>query len=174
MKYFVTTFLALFILISCKKEKTPDLDQGPASLSERILQPGWSITEIEYSGFAPNPLDTTKIVPFSGQGTNVSGYFVFQENPNEGEFEINFTSNIDIGLSNPISFPVKENHRGNYNVWEDESHVSMWRNDTVFDWAVVNNEVKKQTWSTTISYKFQLTATSSVTVPISVKATMVR
>jgi hypothetical protein len=170
MKYLITTLAALFILISCKKEKT----DGEGQLYARMLQPGWTITEIDYSGFAPNPLDTTKLVPFTGQGVNVSGFFLFEEDPKEGEFEIKFTSTMDLGLSQPISFPVTEKHRGFYEVRADESHVKMWRNDTIFDWKVEVNQEKRQTWSTSFMYKLVLTPTNSINVPISVKATMVR
>lgn len=170
MKNMSIVLAAMFIIVACKKDEPTQKGE----LKNRMLQPGWTITEIDYSGFAPNPLDTTKIVPFTGQGVNVSGFFIFEENPNRGEFEIKFTSTMDLGLSQPISFPVTEKHFGEYEIRADESHVKMWRNDTIFDWKVEVNQEKKQTWSTSFMYKLVLTPTNSINVPISVKATMVR
>lgn len=160
-------FGILLLSAACKPEKTTT----ETSLKTRILAPGWAITDIDYSGFAPNPLDTTQIIPFSGKGENVSGYFKFQEDPALGEFEINFTSVMNFGLSQPLTFPVKEKHDGQYEINADNSNVKMWSNDTIFNWKVEINQEKRQTWSTSFLYTLP---GLNIIVPLSVKATMKR
>jgi hypothetical protein len=168
MKKIAVLVVAILALAACKKPAPPVDTSVP--LEKRI--PGtWNITQISYSGIAPNPISPGNFVPFSGTGQNVDGFFMFQSNPNIGEFSVSFLASIDLGLAQPITLPVSQSHYGEWKVNGNDDIVTMWRNDSIFDWNVLENLDKKQTWATRFYLDF---GTPYDSVPCDVQATMTR
>lgn len=157
--------LAIILIGACKKEE-PSIDPS-VPLEERI--PGlWNVTKVEYTGALPFG---GGYLPFSGEGKNVSGFFMFINDPNQGLFEISFVAEADIGLGQPVSYSVDEKHDGNWKAMNNDQFIRMWRNDTVYDWQVLQNTDNKQSWKTSFVFDFGGQYDS---IPVDVKATLER
>jgi len=167
MKQFAILLFASLIILGCKKT-TPKVDKS-VPLEERILGQ-WDITDVEYSGVVVNG-GTGQNIPFSGTGKNVSGEFKFQENPNIGEFQVAFLAEIDLGLQQPLTLPFDESHDGNWEVQNEGEIVSMWRNDTTYDWRVLTNLENEQKWLASFKFDFGFPYDS---IPVDIIATMKR
>jgi len=164
----------LFIALSfaaCKKETPPTAPvDNSKPLTERL--PGeWTITDVSYNGVIVNPNNPNISLPFNGTGQNVSGFFKFQENPNYGEFAINFLAVANIGTSQPLTVPISESLGGEWKVNENNDIVTVWRNDTVFDWQVLTNLETMQEWKTRFYLDFGAPYDS---VAVNVKTTFTR
>lgn len=168
MKQIAILLFTALAFAACKKSTSePDLS-GP--LIERV--PGeWNITEVDYDGVVVNPNNPSLSIPVSGSGQNVSGFFSFKSNPNEGEFSVSFLAKINLGTSNPISLPVNESQKGQWNVNAANNVVSMFRNDTIYDWKVLQNLPDNQKWQARFYLDFGSPYDS---VPVNVTATLVR
>ncbi len=165
MKHVLFIILMVLFATACKKDQ-PQIDPS-VPLGERI--PGkWDITEVHYNGAFPF---NNSWLPFSGEGQNVTGNFEFTDTPNVGAFDVSFIANIDIGVGQPITYPVSQSHDGNWEIVNANSGIRMWRNDTAYVWDVINNTETKQTWVTKFVFDFGGNLDS---IPVDVEATMVR
>jgi hypothetical protein len=168
MKKLAILFFAVLAFAACKKTTTPIDNSVP--LVERI--PGnWDITEINYSGLLPNPINPGQFIPFSGIGQNLVGDFNFTSDPNYGEFNVSFLASVDIGTSQPLTAPVSQSHYGEWNVNPTNDTVNMWRNDSTYQWAVLKNLPDEQRWSTQFDLYF---VELSDTLPVNVEVNMKR
>ena len=160
--YIIATVL---VIGACKKEEKKIDPSVP--LEERI--PGlWNVTAINYTGALPVG---GGYLPFSGEGKNVDGYFLFTNDPNQGLFEISFVAEANVGLGQPVSYNVDEKHDGNWKPINNDQAIRMWRNDTVYDWQILHNTDVKQSWKTSFVFDFGGQYDS---IPVDVKATLER
>ncbi len=170
MKHFITLSLALLVLVACKKTNQVD-DSQP--LSERL--PGtWNLSAVEYNGTAPHPTNPGQVLPFSGEGKQVSGGFFFEADTNLGDFDVNFIAEVDLGLATPLEIPVKEKRGGTYEILDNDKIVSMtnFKGDSTYNWQVRTNLPDRQVWFVTMYHDFGLPGLDSVA--IDVQTTMVR
>lgn len=168
MKQLATLLFISLLFAACKKNE-PQVDPS-VPLAERI--PGtWDITEILYSGVAPNPGNPGQSIPFSGEGQSVSGYFSFQSDPNVGVFNVSFIASIDLGLSQPLAIPVNETSDGMWKVDSTDQIVTMWSNDSIYDWHVITNLPNNQTWQARFYLDFGVPYDS---IPVDIEASMER
>jgi len=170
MKSFAALFFSILILAACKKENPID---PSVPLSERL--PGsWQVTAIQYNGVAPNPLDSTKTILFSGSGQNVTGHFDFAADTNLGEFEISFIGEVDLGLASPVTFPVTMARSGHYTIIDNDKIVQMtnFAGDSTYNWEVRENQANKQKWFVEMIYDYGVA--SMPPFPIYVEAVLER
>lgn len=170
MKTFASLFFSVLLLAACKKENPID---PSVPLSERIVGT-WQVTEIQYNGVTQNPLDTSKTVLFSGAGKNVSGHFTFDGDTNLGEFNIAFIAEVDLGLSNPLSFNTEMKRSGFYEVLPGDEIVRMTNlaGDSIYDWQVRVNKPNEQKWF--VQMWLSLGTSGTPPFPVNVEATMQR
>jgi len=169
MRQIAALFFIALSFAACKKTTIPVVDNSKP-LTERI--PGeWRITAVDYTGVIVNPNNPNLSIPISGSGQNVTGFFKFVSNPNEGDFSVSFLASINIGTSQPLTVPVSESHDGEWSVNADNNIVTMWRNDSIYDWKVLENLENQQQWQARFYLDFGAPYDS---VPVNVKATMTR
>ncbi len=164
MKHFITLSLALLVLVACKKTNQVD-DSQP--LSERL--PGtWNLVAVEYNGSAPNPTNPGQVLPFSGEGKQVSGGFYFDADTNLGNFNVTFIAEVDLGLGQPLEIPVSEKRGGTYEILDNDRIVQMtnFNGDSVYDWEVRTNLPNRQVWFETFYHDFGLPGLDSVAIDV--------
>lgn len=167
-KFLLLSVTALIGLTGCKKDD--DSNPGPTTpdtLENRLVSGTWVLTEVAYSGEVPNPLDPINPIPFSGNGTNVSGDFNFSKNPYEMDFNFAFTASV----AGAGSFPVSRSGSGTWTSTSDESRVVLTpdgQDDMLFDVEV--NEKNKQVWTGVVPYT--LPPPFSVTIMVNVDFTL--
>lgn len=167
MKKFLTLAVAALVgLASCSKDDPAPAPAAPDTLDNRLVGT-WDLTSVTYSGTAPNPLNPTQSIPFSGTGTNTNGGFTFSKNPNEMDFDFGFTASAN-GMG---SFPISRSGSGTWTTTSDGSRVILTptgEDDMLFD--VILNQKNKQVWSGTLPYT--LPAPLSITILVDAEFTL--
>ena len=152
----IIAVFAILALGACKKKTTTIVEPG-TPLTERMVGK-WDITGVTYSGVSPLPWDTTVILPFSGVGENVVGFYDFGTDPdtNHMDFESAFTAPLNFDGGILVTITVNEHGWAIYEVSEDETEItgtSYVINPQSIDtvptvWKVLENYENKQVWET--------------------------
>jgi len=174
MKQILAVLFITLSIAACKKTTpTTPITNDFKPLDDRLPKESgeWNITDVSYDGVIVNPNNPNLSLPFNGTGQNISGFFKFQSNPNYGEFSISFLAIANIGTSQPLTVPITESLGGQWKVNENNDIVTVWRNDTVFDWQVLTNLETRQEWKTRFYLDFGSPYDS---VAVNVKTTFVR
>lgn len=136
--------LMIFALPSCKKDKVEEADE--IDLLAARLPGEWNLETVSYSGVAPSPIDPTIQFPFSGEGEQVSGQFVFTED--SLFFEMHWVARLSLGQQK-ITIPVDEVGTSTWQVIKSTRTVEGIANDTVpAIWNVIENTADYQVWRT--------------------------
>ena len=158
MKKLAILSILFIVFIACKKEDPPTTIPSSVDMNAR-LHGIWDITAVTYSGLAPNPLDSTQQIPFSGEGSQVTGYYDFDTipDPNRLDFEMAFVGALNFASGTTLNVPVNEEGWGLWYVVKEKNTIegtSYVINSTETDtvpvvWDILENEPTRQVWATT-------------------------
>ncbi len=157
-KSLLLVFIGFIAFTACKEKKTTPPGE-PQPLEEKMVG-RWEITAVTYSGVSPlpPPFDTTVVLPFSGVGEDVTGFYDFDTipDPNQMTFETRFKAPLNFDGGAVIILTVSEKGWAIYDIAEDENSISgtsyvfnPQNIDTVeTKWRVLENLPNKQVWAT--------------------------
>ncbi|MCT4623665.1 MAG: hypothetical protein N4A46_08585 [Schleiferiaceae bacterium] len=169
MKKTIAIAILFGVFIACKKEQntTGGGSANIKSLHER-LHGTWDIVAISYSGAANLPWDTTTIRPFTGEGEEVVGYYVFDTvpDPNMMTFDVSFKAPITFDGDNGPLITLLRNEGGHGTYTVDETLGLLTGTSSVYnntstdttvvstEWEILDNQPTRQVWATNKNFYF--------------------
>lgn len=171
MKNIILLFSAAVLLFaSCKKDDKNDTTSQPTTQSyEQRIAGQWDLVAVSYDTEIPNIQDPTEpAIQVSGEGKDVSGKFILTRNPNEIDYNLNFTAEVDpFNSGTAIPVPVNFGSSGTWTTTSDASKLIVTdENDEEILFNVDVNEQNKQTFSATITQTINMGIPLSLAVDI--------
>lgn len=146
MKRFILSLAALgFLTIGCK-DRVGDEPKVTGTFEQRITGT-WNLTDVDYQGAMPNPLNPSQDIAFTGEGEDTYGSFQFNGD-GTAQYEMGFTARLDIGTNEPVRLPFYRPGAGNW--WTKNDSVFVAEAQDTAGYKVVEDTDDKQRWRTVL------------------------
>lgn len=159
--------ILLIVSTSCKKEVVPD-EIRTGTFEQRIARK-WKLTEVQYEGSLPNPVNANQSLNFTGEGEDVYGDFDFHSD-HTADYEMGFTARINVGGEDPVRLPFYRPGSGTW--WtKGQDSVFVAENVDTLRYKVIYDSDYKQTWHTIMPIKDSI---SNTFVDVSMQVVLTR
>ncbi len=144
----ILLFIAIFGLVfsSCKKNNDGGEEPNPPTYEDRMTGT-WDLKSVDYDSEFINPLNPTSTLQFMGAGSDVSGTFIFTQNPNEVNYSYNFK--VDADSLSPTPIPVNDEGSGTWATTADDSKIIITTPEQELILKVAENNPNRQVFQTT-------------------------
>lgn len=146
-KLLLPLFLMSLALVSCRDDDGDDGRTRTGTFENRITGT-WELTDVDYSGYMPNPINPGQGVNFSGEGEDVYGEFNFKADLT-ATYYMGFTARLDIGTNEPVRLPF---YRPGSGTWWTKGSDSIFVAESIdtIGYEVIEDWDDLQRWKTVL------------------------